>query len=240
MKKEKIMLILVPILLAIISIIAYISISSIGKDSLKFKREYESYNNKSIYDNVNYINLNISFNNPIKYSNYDEIFKVLNSETGIIFLGSPKIQDSRNIVNTLLKSVNDKKINKIYYLDITNDMDSYIVEDNKLVYELDSNGNELKGTENYHKLLEKLDNYAISYSIEYDDKVFEVPNKKVYIPTVLFVRNGTIVGAHMSTLESHESMNEKLTTEEEEELYNIFIENIELMQTEVCDINSSC
>ena len=50
-------------------------------DSVKFKREYEKYNNE-------YLKLDIDEDNIIKYSDVQEINKIISSGTGVIFVGN--------------------------------------------------------------------------------------------------------------------------------------------------------
>lgn len=75
------------------------------------------------------------------------------------------------------------------------------------------NPRELKSNEkNYNKLLEILSNYLR----ESDGK------KVLYVPDVYFVKNGTIVGHHLSTVESQVDPTVSLTDEQVQELSNIY------------------
>ena len=181
-------LIIIPILLFLLFTLSYIKITT-KNDSTKFKEEYESLNK------TNY-KVAISSNNNIKYSNYKEIFNVLENKTGIIFLGYKEDDNSRYAINILLK-VLKKNNNKetIYYLDIHNDMDSYVIENNKLVYAKDDTGKDIKGTKNYFKLIKYLDNYLGDYIIMYEDKEYPTNEKRIPIPFIIFVENGKIKSA---------------------------------------------
>ena len=86
LNKEKLLIALTPILLVLLFILSYIK--NFTNDSIKFKKEYESFNDK-------YYSIKINEDNPIKYSNYNEIFKVIKKKTGIIFLGYPEDNNSR-------------------------------------------------------------------------------------------------------------------------------------------------
>ena len=195
-------------------------------DSIKFKREYEGLNKE-------YLNIKINKNNSIKYSTYDEIFNVLENGTGII-LGSSSSNWSRSVIPVLLEVANDNKISTIYYLDITDDMDNYIVEDEQLVYMIDDNGNEQRGTDDYFKLLDKLDEYLSDYIIQIEDNIYEVGEKRIFLPTVIFVRNGSIIGLHISSVASHTDSNKKLNNKQYSELYDIYEGYIFDMTSETC------
>lgn len=240
MKKEKNLYILLPILLVISAIIGYLTAFNNNEDSLKFKEEYEMLNGTVAYGKVKYNNIKISEKNPIKYSNYEEILNIIKSGNGIIYLGFPECPWCRSILPVLFDVANDNKINTIYYLNIKNERDSLVVEDGKLVYELDDDGNEKKGTEGYFKLLEALDKYLTEYTISYEDKLYETGEKRIYAPTVIFVRNGKVLGLHVSTVESHKSGFDKMTDKQIEELYGIYEEYILEMKNSKCSSKSSC
>ena len=137
MKKEKVLLICLPILCAIGAIIAYFKVININNDAIKFKKEYEGYNGVKISDNLYYSNLDIDEDNPIKYSNYEEIIDVIKNKTGIIYLGFPECPWCRSALPVLLDALDENDIETLYYLNIKNERDVYVVEDNKLVYQTD-------------------------------------------------------------------------------------------------------
>lgn len=242
MKLEKKLYILLPILCVIAAAISYFVVvnNDNNEDALKFKEEYEKLNNTTAYSDKKYSELEISENNPIKYSNYAEIIDIIEKGTGIIYLGFPECPWCRSALPILFDVAQDNKINKIYYLNIKNERDSLVVEDGKLVYELDDNGNEKKGTEGYFKLLEALDEYLTEYTISFEDEIYETGEKRIYAPTVIFVKAGKVLGLHVSTVESQKSGFDKMTEEQKEELYSIYEEYILEMNNSTCSSKSSC
>ena len=54
------------------------------------------------------------------YSDIDEIIKILEKGSGVIYLGSNKDISSRNVVNILVKASESTDIDKIYYLNVDN------------------------------------------------------------------------------------------------------------------------
>ena len=244
MKKEKILFICLPILCAIAAIVGYLNIINIentkNEDSIKFKTEYEQYNNKKALSDKNYSSLEIVKKNPIKYSTYEEIIGVIENQTGIIYLGFPECPWCRSIIPVLFDVANDNDINTIYYLNIKDERSSYVVQDGKLVYEIDENGNEKKGTEGYHKLLKVLDKYLTEYTITYENKTYETGEKRIYAPTVIFVKDGKVLGLHVSTVSSHLSGYDKMTDDQIEELYSIYEDYILDIKSATCDIGTSC
>lgn len=241
MKQQKILMILTPIVCAALAIISYLGVkNSEFSDALKFKKEYESLNGKVSYGENKYKDLNISKNNPIKYSNSDEIIDVINNGTGIIYLGFPECPWCRTAVPVLLDVAKDNKIDKIYYLNIKDERDSYVIEDGKLTLALNDDGKEIKGTKGYFRLLDALKDNLSDYIISYEDKTYEVGEKRIYAPSVIFVKDGKVLGIQVSTVEGQTDPFKNLTEEQYEELYSIYEGYANNIYSSTCDINSSC
>lgn len=243
MKKENVLFICLPILCVVAAIISYLAVINkepTNEDALKFKEEYEALNGTVVFDDLKYSNLEISENNPIKYSDYDELLDVIENESGIIYLGFPECPWCRSALPILFEVVKDNDINTIYYLNIKNDRDSYIVEDGKLVYELDENGKEKKGAKGYFKLMDALDKHLTDYIVSFEDKEYDTKEKRIYAPTVVFVREGKVLGLHVSTVESQKSGFDKMTDKQKDELYGIYEEYILEMKNSSCSKDDAC
>jgi len=242
MKKEKIFIIAVPILCVLGIICTYLKIinNNINNDSVKFKEEYEKLNGTIAYSDIKYPSLDISIDNPIKYSNYDEIIDVIKNKSGVIYLGFPECPWCRSALPVLFDVAEDNDIETIYYMNIKNERDSYVVEDEKLVYALDEEGNEIKGTKGYFKLLEALNGHLSDYVINFEDKDYEVGEKRIYAPSVIFVKDGEVLGIHVSTVSSHESGFDPMTDEQYDELYSIYEDYILELNNNSCSLDSSC
>ncbi len=70
-------------------------------DAEKFKKEYESLNNKSDGE-LNYLKVKITKDNPIVFA---------------LYLGNAKDNESRKIINLLLSSAKDNNVKYLYYID---------------------------------------------------------------------------------------------------------------------------
>lgn len=237
--KEKIIITTLPILCAIAAIFAYIKIintnADVNKDALKFKEEYESLNS-----NEKYLSIEIDENNPIKYANYDQLLETINNGTGIIYLGFPGCPWCRNALPVLLDVAKENEVKTIYYMNILNERDSFVVEDKKLVYAKDEEGNEKKGTEGYFKLLEALDDHLTDYVVTFEGKEYKTKEKRIYAPTVIFVRDGEVLGLHVSTVDSQENPREALTKKQYNELFSIYEDYIIKVKGGTCSIGTSC
>ncbi len=184
-------------------------------DAEAFKEEYEALNSDDDYHDID-----IKDNNPIVYANYQDVMKTLDG-TGVILFGFPECQWCRNAIPVLLSAASDLEVEEIKYFNALS------IRDTK---SLDEEGNivtEKEGTEEYYALVEKLGEDLSTYAGLNDETI-----KRIYFPTVVFVKDGEIVDIHVSTVESHTSKDETLTEEQTEELYMIYLEAMQ----EVYDI----
>lgn len=194
-------------------------------DALKFKNEYERLNKEG------YKEIKISENNQIKYSSYKEIVEILTSGTGIIYLGFPECPWCRNAVPVLLDAVSETGIETIHYFNALS------IRDKK---HLDEAGNIVvddEGTQEYKKLVEILYEYLGEYEGLNDSSI-----KRIYFPTVIFVKNGDIKGLHVSTVDSQINPNESLTSEQYDELKEIYVKNCLKISDASCsnDLSQKC
>lgn len=192
MKKKTKIIILILILLLFGGLLTFFIINNKNKelvteDSLKFKEDYERVNGKKISDELTYSSLDIPKNNPIKYSSYEEIFKILDNGTGIIYLGFPECPWCRNIVPVLIDTALKSKVKTIYYLNI---------KDDRNVLSLTKKGKiktEKEGTEDYLKLVDLLKDNLREYEGLKNKDI-----KRIYVPLVIFIKDGKIVGTYES------------------------------------------
>ena len=200
-------------------------------EAMNFKMEYETLNNKVNTNNgKQYKSLNISNNNPVDYASEEEIISILEQKTGIIYLGFPTCPWCRSMLPVLLQTMDNMNIDKLYYLNILEMRDTF---------ELDDKGHAEKvkdGTEGYYKMLEILDDFLEPFYLTNEKgKEIDTKEKRIYAPTVIGVKNGRVVGIHVSTVDSQKDPYEALTKEQEEELSSIFIELINKVYDVDCD-----
>ena len=196
----------------------------VNTDSIKFKEEYESLNGKENDNGKEYLNVSVDSSNPIVYSSFQEIYNVIEKRTGIIYFGFPECPWCRNAVPVLLDAAKELNVNKIYYFNALS------IRDKK---HLDDNGNIItdeEGTEEYKKLIEILYDQLPSYEGLNDDSI-----KRLYFPTVLFVKDGKIIGIYTSTVDSQKDPYVKLNDEQYSELKNIYLDLINKTYDILCD-----
>lgn len=195
----------------------------INKDAIKFKNEYESLNNKVNSNNKKYIDVSIDEENGMIYASYDKVIDIIKNETAIIYFGFPECPWCRNAVPVLLDAIKEMGIDKIYYYN------ALAIRDKKT---LDDNGNiivEDEGTKEYKELVKLLYDHLPAYGGLNDETI-----KRLYFPTVLFVKNGEILGLEQS-LSSYSKRVDgdpliPMTKEEQTELANIFTEYYKQIQ----------
>lgn len=203
-------------------------------DASKFKMEYESLNGQ-INDKTKteYKTVNISENNKFVYKNEEEIIKILESKSGVIYFGFKSCPWCRSMVEALDKASQNSKVANIYYLDIENIRDVLALDENNKVV------TEKEGNSNYYKLLNLLDAYLDDYVLKSEEDVsVKTDEKRLYAPTVIAVSNGEIVGFHTKTVDSQTDPNEPLTEEQEKELKKIYTDLIVKTTENIC--NEGC
>ena len=205
-------------------------------DAVKFKKEYESLNGKTSVSGKKIKSINISKDNPIKYSNFDEVLKIIDKGTGIIYLGFPECPWCRTAIPVLLEAANDYKIDTIYYINVTGKRDEYEVKNGKVVIKKDDNGKKVIGDKGYHKLLKVLDKELDDYVItDKNKKEYKVGEKRIYVPFIIFVNEGKIVGTHTSTVKSQKNGYDELSDDQYDELNGIYADYIKKLVDNYCD-----
>lgn len=112
----------------------------------------------------------VTEDNVFVYATAEEIIKVMENGTGVVYLGFPECPWCQAYVVYLNEVAQDVGIEEIYYYNV--------LEDRK---------NE---TEDYKKMVELLED-----ELEYDDK----GNRRIYVPNVSFHVQGELIGNDLET-----------------------------------------
>ena len=196
----------------------------VNKDASKFKEEYESLNGKKNDDGKSYLKVEISEENVVQYTDYKEVFDILDKGTGVIYFGFPECPWCRNLVPVLMDAASEVGIEKIFYLNNREDRDTKVLENKKII-------TQKEGTDDYYKLVDKMESILGEYEGLNDSSI-----KRLYFPTVIFVVEGKIVKYNIGTVDSQTDPYKKLTNEETKELKNKLIEGME----EIISCTSAC
>ena len=224
------------IFLFIIMIISIMIVGCLGEEankeqnSNKFKEEYESLNNKTAYNDKTYLELAIPEDNPIKYSDADEVINIIENESGVIYFGYPECPWCRSAIPSLLNAAKEAGIKTIYYMNLKEQRDVKTIDANGKIIE------EKEASEEYKKLLKALDKYLNDYVIEdVKGNKINTNTKRIYVPLVVFVKDGEVVGIHEDTVESQKDPFQGLSKAQEEELTLIYLNFMNKVQGNYCD-----
>lgn len=138
---------IIAVLILIISLIFLFKKDKMS-DAKRFAKEYD-----------------FTVNNVFVYRNLDEINKILENGTGVVYLGFPECPWCRGYIPYLNEVAINEHLDKIYYFNILNDRKN--------------------NTSGYKKTAQLLNDY-----LKYDNE----GNKRIYVPAVIAVNNGKIVG----------------------------------------------
>ncbi len=235
MSKNKKIPIIVIIISALILGIGLYTINKNNQDWVKFKLEYEKYNNKQSKSGKTYPKVTISANNPVKYLTLKEANDLIKNKTGIIYFGYPTCPWCRNAIPQLLESVSNTSVNTIYYVNMEDERDQKELTKDKTIKTTKESSTE------YQELLKNLDDILEDYILKDEDgQEYNTNEKRVYVPLVVFIKEGTIVGYHTDTVPSQTDPYKPLTKQEQEELTNIYLKNINKMLGDVCNEETHC
>ena len=128
-----------------------------------------------------------------------------------------------------MDAVKETGIDKIYYYNALNIRDTkHLDDDGKVVVDK-------KGTKSYKRILELLGDKADVYDGLEDESI-----KRLYFPTVVFVRNGQVLSIHSSTVESQKDPSKKLTKKQTKELKEIYVQGLNEVKAKICEEEGKC
>lgn len=211
--KKKIVYGLIGIILVVVLILSSFTIQNekISKDEKRFKLEYEKFNGTKNLSGVSYLSVKIPEKNGIVYVSTKKAAKILKSGTGVIYFGYPESSWSRHILSSLFTAREITGLDTIYYCNAYSERDEKRLKDDGSIEVIKD------GSNSYYKILEELGNKADSYQGLNDNNI-----KRLYFPTVVFVKNGNITDIHVSTLPSHTKERKNLTEKQKNELEQIY------------------
>ncbi|MBR1718334.1 MAG: thioredoxin family protein, partial [Bacilli bacterium] len=175
-------------------------------------------------NNKEYVHVEINKNNPFVYASFDEVIDTLKNGTGVIYFGFPECPWCRNMVSVLLDAANEMGIDKIYYFNALE------MRDIKSLNEDGSIKIDKAGTDEYYELISALGDSIGAYEGLNDDSI-----KRLYFPTVVFVKNGKILSSHIGTLDSQTDPYKTLSSSQKNELKEIYMSGINKVYEIMCD-----
>lgn len=149
-------------------------------DAQRFKESYESLNATiRESDGATYQSIEISENNPIKYTSVAEAVKVMDEEDAVIYIGGNWCPWCRNAVPVLLEVAKEFGLKKLYYVELDDDKSVFEIRDGELVKTKD-------GSAAYYELLERLGDRISAYSLKDENgKEYPTGETRMSVPYVL-------------------------------------------------------
>lgn len=226
----------IPLFIVTIAIVSYLLFLSLKEaavvksgDAITIKSEYSKLNGEIDADtNEAYIDVLLGDDNLYTYATNEDIKKLFDEGTGVVYFGYPESNEARNVVTILDEMVKTTTLDKIYYYNIRAIRSNVTLNDNDEVVLV-------KGSEFYYYLLDKLNKYLDYYMITGDnDKLVNSGEKRLYPATVVFVKKGEIVGVQIGTEKIQTDSNSPLTIKQQEELKTIYKGYLDQL-SEACD-----
>ena len=203
------------------------------KDSVSFKKDYESVNGKENSHGKKHREITIPEDNVFAISNSSEILKMIdNKETFYVYFGSKLCPWCRSTIVKANEMAKYRGIAKVYYVDIWDDNGDEILRDK---YVLDDNNKpvlEKEGTSEYKEFLKLFDGLLKDYTLtDKDNKKISVGEKRIYAPNYVYIDKGVAKKLVTGISELQKDSREELTDamlKDEEKIFDDFF-------TEVCD-----
>ena len=207
-------------------------------DARKFKEEYESINGKTNSNGKEYRSISVEEDNPFIYLTADELLnKINNGETLYVYFGDKLCPRCRSVIEKVVEVAKEKRIDKIYYVDIWDDKGNEVLRD-KYILDYDNNPKQIiEGTSAYFELLKKFENLLPDYVLQdKEGNKVDVSEKRLFAPSFIYIKNGYAEKLVEGISSKQENSTADLTEEilkDEENIFNEFF-------TDVCSNNTYC
>jgi len=195
-------------------------------DAVLFKEEYEKLNGEVSSSSKIYPRVEIPKDNPVVYTSALDIQALMNEKkSGVIYFGYPDCPWCRNALPVLLEVLKDEGVSVLYYQNMKEERDMKEISDQGDIVTTK------EGTKNYQLLLELLDDILDEYTVTKDGKEISLGEKRIYVPLVVFIKDGKIIGSHLDTVSSQTDPYRSLNEDEKKELYQIYLKFVQEMSS---------
>ena len=236
--KKDIIIIIGALTLTLICMVTLYLISNRGEtinvpsaDMLRFKEEYEALNGEMNPAGTHtYITNIIPEFNLIEYYTPEDILKLAESGTGLIYFGFPQCPWCRQMTPMLIDIALDMGLDTIYYIDLTNIRSTWELQDGIPVMTNPGHPRYQDLLVAFTSVIEPLVLNPFALTDPEGNRI-STGELRIFVPTVVAIRNGQIVGSHVYTVPASFPGNPEgnqwsvLSTEEAKELRTIY-ENI--------------
>ena len=200
------------------------------KKAIAFKESYESLNDQIGKSGKKNRTVNIPKDNMYEQITAKEALeKIEKGETFYIYFGDKLCPWCRSVIEKSIEVAKKNNIDKIYYVAIWDNEGNEVLRDKYEITKKDKIKKISDGTEEYSKLLKKLDNVLSDYTLTNSkNKKVKVGEKRIYAPNFIYIKDGKAVKFTEGISEKQEDPFEELSEEilkDEEKLFNDFFEN---------------
>ena len=205
----------------------------VTEDMLEFKAQYEELNGQTNAAGRTYATLDLPEYNLIKFVTPQEILAIRNSGRGLIFFAFPTCPWCRQASPILVDLALEMKLDAINYIDMLEVRSLWEVQDGNAVKTRD-------GAPGYYELLESFSSilpdafpHLHPFVVKDDDgNEYETGEQRIFVPLVVAIRDGEIVGYHGYTVPFNEGQTQwdALTDQQVADLSSIYRKLIEEVQ----------
>ena len=192
--------------------------SQITSGTLTFKAEYEALNDNE------HPHMNVPEKLNIHILSFDQTQAMLNSGSGILFFWFPSCPWCRNLLPELFTAMKQSGINQLYYFNPKEIRDQKELVEGQIIVKKES-------TPEYDRLLNKLDEILPEYKGLNNPKI-----KRLYVPTVLVIKDGKVVNHHFETLPEQTDPHTPLTSDQKIKLQVILQDTMSPLTNTSCAI----
>lgn len=191
-----------------------------SSDTLAFKAEYEALNDDE------HPHMLVPENIAIHTLNFEQTKEMLEKGTGILYFGFPTCPWCRNLLPELFAAMEESQLSDLYYYN------PKAIRDKKSLNEAGEIIVETPTSEEYQYLLDKLGDILPAYEGLNDPSI-----KRLYVPTVVILKDGKIVGHHFNTIDEQTDPKVPLTEEQKKKLKSLISIQLFPLINETCSIN---
>jgi len=209
-------------------------------DAMRFKREYEALNGeRNPADTHTYKTITIPKVNLMKYVTPEEILEIAESGTGLIYFGFPQCPWCRQMTPLLIDVAIGMGLDTIYYIDLTTIRTTWEIIDGVPVMTDPGHSRYQDLLVAFRSVIEPIPLNPFHLT-DAEGNRFNTEELRIFVPTVVAIRDGRIVASHVYTVPASFPGNPEgnqwnpLTVEENRELRTIYEKVIAALSDDAC------
>lgn len=187
-------------------------------NTAEFKAEYEALND------AEHPNMIVPENLDIHTLDFSGTQALLNSWSGVLYFGFPTCPWCRNLLPELFTAMEKSGISTLYYFNPKELRDEKELVNWEIIVKKPT-------TPEYQRLLDKLDAILPAYDGLNDPNI-----KRLYVPTVVVIKEGKILNHHLDTLPEQEDPMIPLTADQKLKLQLLLQDALAPLANETCTI----